>query len=155
MTDLSTNIGWTAQSGVGFIHEVADPGQTFKEHELPHPEVQRASGINPDLYRQAHGLYVEESDVERLPFVGTETGLEPAEGLLKTGNVESYVTSPPEPEEGSEVWKTVGGSDKGLERPRTEHGHILFDPHAGGAYHTPDEAQAEAVSESAPVENNE
>jgi hypothetical protein len=94
MTDLSTNIGWTPQSGVGFIHEVADPGQTFTEDQLPDPEVQRASGINPDLYRAAHGLYVSPAVAPKPYFVGTETGLDAKSAVAATGNVESFMSVP-------------------------------------------------------------
>lgn len=109
MTDLSGNVGWTAQSRVGFIHDEGMPGQTFTEDQLPHPEVQRASGINPELYRQQHGLTVLPSDNNRPEFVGTETGVAPHEAIRVNGNVESFasvpatVTTPVEPLEEAPV----------------------------------------------------
>jgi hypothetical protein len=92
MTDTSTNIGWTPQSNVGFIHEVAQPGQTFTEDQMPDPEVQRAAGINPELYRSAHGLYVDPAAAPKPYFVGTETGLDAKSALAVTGNVESFMS---------------------------------------------------------------
>lgn len=97
MTDTSGNIGWTPLSGVPFNHYEGEPGQTFTEDQLPHPEVQRAAGINPDLYRMQHGLYVEPAAGPMPVFTGTENGLEPSETLRKTGNVESFASSIPEP----------------------------------------------------------
>lgn len=97
MTDTSGNVGWTPLSGVPFNHYEGHPGQTFTEDQLPHPEVQRAAGINPDLYRAQHGLYVEPAAGPMPVFIGTENGLEPSETLRKTGNVESFASSIPEP----------------------------------------------------------
>lgn len=99
MTDLSGNVGWTPLSKVPFNHYEGEPGQTFSEDQLPHPEVQRAAGINPDLYRAQHGLYVTPAAGPTAQPVGTETGLSPAEALRKTGNVESFVFVVAEPVE--------------------------------------------------------
>jgi hypothetical protein len=97
MTDLSTNVGWTAQHPFAFIHDEGAPGQTFSEDQLPHPEVQRASGINPELYRSAHGLTVTPAETSVPAFVGTETGVAPEAALLLNGNVESFASRPVEP----------------------------------------------------------
>ena len=95
---MTTNVGWTAQSSHGWVHDEGTPGNTFTEDQLPHPEVQRAAGINPDLYRNAHGLWVEPAEGPLPVFTGTETGLDPVEGVRQTGNVESYMSSIPAPE---------------------------------------------------------
>lgn len=99
MTDLSTNVGWTAQSSVAFIHDEGAPGQTFTEDQMPHPEVQRASGINPELYRSAHGLVVTAAEGPMPTFVGTETGVAPHEAIAVNGNVESFASVVEEPVE--------------------------------------------------------
>lgn len=95
---MNTNIGWTVQSQHGWSHYEGEPGNTFTEDQLPHPEVQRAGGVDPDLYRRQHGLWVGEAAGPMPSFVGTETGYAPAEGLLKTGNVESYASFLPDAE---------------------------------------------------------
>lgn len=84
------NIGWTAQSGRGYVHDEGAPGQTFTEDQLPNPEVQRASGIDPDVYRGQHGLWVEPTTGVHPKFVGTETGVAPEDAIDKNGYVESF-----------------------------------------------------------------
>jgi hypothetical protein len=96
MTDLSTNIGWTAQHPTLFVHDEGEPGQTFTEDQLPHPDVQRASGIDPVLYRSAHGLIVTPAEGPMPTFVGTETGVAPHEAIRVNGNVESFISVPAE-----------------------------------------------------------
>jgi hypothetical protein len=96
MTDPYNNIGWTAQSSYAFIHDEGTPGQTFSEDQLPHVEVQRASGINPELYRAAHGLTVTPAEAPIPTFVGTETGVAPQDAIKLNGNVESFVSTPTE-----------------------------------------------------------
>jgi len=90
------NTGWTAQSTHGWVHDEGVPGQTFTEDQLPHPEVQRASGINPEQYRNQHGLWVEPAVGVMPQFVGTETGHAPEEVLEKTGHVQSFQSFIPE-----------------------------------------------------------
>jgi hypothetical protein len=88
------NVGWTVQSPNGYIEDFGDLGQTFTEDELPHPDVQRASGIDPDLYRKGHGLVVDPAVAPRAQFVSTETGYAPHQVIEKTGNVESFRSFP-------------------------------------------------------------
>jgi len=126
---MNSNIGWTAQSTHGYVHDEGMPGQTFTEDQLPHPEVQRTSGINPEQYRNQHGLWVEFSDAERPEFLGTETGRTPEEVYNNTGTMESFQSSPGDYPREFYVSQYVGGSDKGLEYPRSASGHILDSLH--------------------------
>jgi hypothetical protein len=122
---MNTNIGWTAQSKHGYVHDEGAPGQTFTEDQLPHPELQRASGINPDVYRSQHGLWVGPADGPMPEFYGSETGYTPAEAVAKKGNVESFLSVPRESSEAFVKSQLVGGTDQGLEYPRSATGHIL------------------------------
>lgn len=127
---MNSNIGWTAQSKDGYVHDDGMPGNVIQEHELPDPEVQRAAGINPDLYRGMHGLVVEPSDKEAAPFTSTETGSKAHEVIRKTGNIESFQSEPEEYGERHYVSQTVGASTDGMDYPRSATGHILYDPSA-------------------------
>lgn len=90
MTVIDGNHNWTAQSSHGWVHDEGAPGNVFDEHELPHPELQKAAGINPDVYRSQHGLHVRPSDVKRPEFKGTETGAHPSATSTHLGTSESF-----------------------------------------------------------------
>lgn len=90
----NNNVGWTAQSSHGWVHTEGEPGQTFTEDQLPHPDVQRASGLDPDKYRAAHGLWVDEAVGERAPVVGSETGKHPRDIAGNIGDLESFRSYP-------------------------------------------------------------
>lgn len=97
---MTSNVGWTAQSSHGWVHDEGMPGQTFTEDQLPHPDVQRASGIDPRQYRRQHGLWVEPAEGPMPEFVGTETGHSPKDSISETGHVQSFQSYFPEvPEE--------------------------------------------------------
>lgn len=86
---------WTVQSGRAYIPREEEPGQVFTEDQLPHPDVQSASGINPDVYRKLHGLHVEpavEGSAKRPEFRGSETGVHPTK--MTPGNLESFRSYP-------------------------------------------------------------
>lgn len=125
----NSNIGWTAQSKDHYIEDAGEPGNVVPEHLLPHPEVQRAAGINPDQYRRQHGLWIEESDQERPAFVGTETGRTPEEVFQENGTMESFQSQPEDYPEEFYISQYHGGSNKGLEYPRDASGHILDSLH--------------------------
>ena len=90
---MNSNVGWTAQSKHAFISHEGPPGQTFTENQLPNPDVQRASGINPDQYRRQHGLYYTPA-ADTHTFVGTETGKAPTDLHQSVGNLESFMSVP-------------------------------------------------------------
>jgi hypothetical protein len=47
------SIGWTVQSGVPKPKDVDDRvANVFTPEQLPDPEVQRAAGIDPDLWKR-------------------------------------------------------------------------------------------------------
>jgi hypothetical protein len=77
MTDH--NHGWTAQSQHGWVESEGVPGNTFTADQLPDPHIQRLAGIDPEKYRSEHGLWVEPAVEEAPQFIGTETGLTPAQ----------------------------------------------------------------------------
>ena len=89
--------GWTAQAARAeggkpyHVHE-GEPGQVFTEGQLPHPDVQRASGIDPDIYRAHHGLHVEDGGDERPEVRGTESGAHPS--AVAQGHMESFRSYP-------------------------------------------------------------
>jgi hypothetical protein len=125
---MTSNIGWTAQSTHGYVHDEGLPGNTFTDDQLPHPEVQRAGGVNPDLWRSMHGLWVEPAVAEHTEFISTETGHAPHEVIRKTGNVESFQSLPADYPESHYVSNYVGSSANGAEYVRSATGHILHDP---------------------------
>lgn len=90
------NYGWTAQSQQGWVEDHGVPGNVFTEDQLPHPELQRLAGINPEQYRQAYGLWVDEAAGPRPEFKGTETGHAPHEILKDAGVVQSFHSYVPE-----------------------------------------------------------
>lgn len=94
---MNQNIGWTAQSKHGWIHDEGMPGNTFTEDQLPHPDLQRLAGINPEQYRKQHGLFVEEGGGTRPEFVGTESGHSPAHVHESRSGHESFFSYTPEP----------------------------------------------------------
>lgn len=97
------NVGWTAQSKHGWVHDEGQPGNTFTEDQLPHEELQRASGIDPHTYKRMHGLTVEPATGPKPEFRGTETGVAPHEAFAQNGSVESFQSFFPEPENPTQV----------------------------------------------------
>jgi hypothetical protein len=93
------NVGWTAQSKHGWVHDEGQPGNTFSPSQLPHEELQRASGIDPATYRRMHGLTVdaEETEGPKPEFRGTETGVHPKHAFAVNGSVESFQSYIPQP----------------------------------------------------------
>jgi len=90
---MNSNIGWTVQSKQGWIEDHGAPGNTFTEDQLPHPELQRSAGINPEKYRAQHGLWVDGPGENRRPeFLGTETGQTPDQILAAAGDMESFAS---------------------------------------------------------------
>lgn len=85
---------WTVQSARPYIPREEEPGQTFTEAQLPHPDVQRASGIDPELYRKLYGIHLVDAEegMERPEFRGTETGVHPND--VTPGNLESFRSYP-------------------------------------------------------------
>jgi len=58
-----TNIGWTAQSPHGWVHDEGTPSNVFTEEQLPDPEIQKKANIDPDKYRNQPGFILEPVEV--------------------------------------------------------------------------------------------
>lgn len=65
--NMSTNVGWTAQSSHAWVDHEEAPSNTFTEDQLPDPEQQRKGGIDPDLYRKGTGLWITPSESDDIP----------------------------------------------------------------------------------------
>jgi hypothetical protein len=148
---MNTNIGWTAQSPHGYVHDEGMPGQTFTEDQMPHAELQRVNNINPELYRSAHGLWVEPAAGPMPEFYGTETGYAPADAVKKTGNVESFMSVPRDSSDAFRVSQLVGGSEQGLEYPRAATGHILDSLHEKQPHVKPEVVVENPVVDDSPI----